>query len=299
MTKWLIDVWKDWKQDFGGFARHDLLKLATVVLEAIVLILVLRWVTRRISRYAQRHALPSLLRAQQLRTLAALANSAGTAVIIFVAVMQALDTFRINIEPLLASAGIAGLAIGIGAQALVKDIINGFLILMENQFDLGDVVRAGGVTGTVEAMTLRRTVLRDANGTLHTVPNGQIAVVSNLTRDWSQIALHVSVAYNEPSDKVISLLQQVAHDIRNDPDFSDALVADPEVPGIERVSGTEVDYLMLAKTRPADQYRVSRELRRRIKECFERNHVQPAGPARVYVMDKTGVTTDSAKDSEN
>jgi len=286
MRKWLIGVWNDWKQDVGGFAHHDLLKVTTVLMEAILLIVALRWVTRRISRYAQRHSLPSLLRAQQLRTLAALANSAGTAAIVFVAVMQILDSFRINIEPLLASAGVAGLAIGIGAQTLVKDVINGFFILMENQFELGDVIRVGEVKGTVEAMTLRRTVLRDADGTLHTVPNGQIAVVSNLTRDWSQVALHVSVAYGEPSDKVIALLQRVARDIRSDPAFSEALVADPDVPGIERVSGGEVDYLMLAKTRPADQYRVSRELRRRIKECFERNNIQPAGPARVYVMDK-------------
>ena len=286
MTHWVANLWHEWKQQLSGLQNHELLKLLTVLLEAIVLILLLRWITRRISRYAQKHSLPSLLRAQQLRTLAALANSAGTAVIIFVAIMQALDAFRINIEPLLASAGVAGLAIGIGAQALVKDVINGFFILMENQFELGDFVRAGGVSGTVEAITLRRTVLRDADGTLHTVPNGAITVVSNLTRDWSQVALHVSVAYSEPSDKVISLLKQVARDIRNDPAFTDALVADPDVPGIERVSGTEVDYLMLAKTRPADQYRVSRELRRRIKECFERNQVQPAGPARVYVMDQ-------------
>src|SRR5215467_13627988 len=140
MRNWFISVWQQWRQDFGGLERHDLLRLLTVLIEAVVLIVALRWVTRRISRYAQRHSLPSLLRAQQLRTLAALANSAGTSAIVFVAVMQALDTFRINIEPLLASAGIAGLAIGIGAQALVKDVINGFFILMENQFELGDVV---------------------------------------------------------------------------------------------------------------------------------------------------------------
>ena len=285
---WPVNLWNDWKHDVGGFARQDLPTIVLVLLEAAVLILVLRWITRRIGRYAKGHALPSGLRAQQLRTMAALATSAGTAVIVFTAVMQILDRVGINIGPLLASAGVAGLAIGIGAQTLVKDIINGFFILMENQYELGDVVRVGGVKGTVEAMTLRRTVLRDADGSLHTVPNSQVAIVSNLTRDWNQVALHVSVAYGEPSDRVISLLQQVARDIRNDRQFSEALVSDPEVPGIERVSGGEVDYLMLAKTRPSDQYRVSRELRRRIKECFERNNIRPAGPASVYVMDKTG-----------
>ena len=109
--------------------------------------------------------------------------------------------------PLLASAGIAGLAIGFGAQTLVKDFINGFFILVENQYDIGDTVRIAGVQGVVETMTLRRTVLRDADGTVHTVPSSQIKVVSNLTRDWTQVSLKISVAYGADSDRVMQLLQ--------------------------------------------------------------------------------------------
>jgi len=142
------------------------------------------------------------------------------------------------------------------------------------------------VSGTVESMSLRRTMLRDADGTVHTIPNSEIHIVSNMTRDWAQVTLHVSVNYTENSDRVVDILRQVGKDIRNDPQWTASLVADIEVPGIERVSGNEVDYLMLAKTRPGDQYPVSRELRRRIKECFEKNHIQPASPTRVYVMDQ-------------
>jgi small-conductance mechanosensitive channel len=191
----------------------------------------------------------------------------------------------INMGPLLASAGIAGVAIGFGAQTLVKDFINGFFILVENQYDIGDVIRIAGVQGTVEMMTLRRTILRDADGTVHNVPSSQIAVVSNLTRDWTQLALHISVAYHTDSDLVIKVLNEVGTELGNDPDFAEKIVATPQVPGIEKVTGEEVDYLMLVKTRPGQQDAVRRELRRRIKACFEKNNVQPGNPNRVYVMD--------------
>jgi small-conductance mechanosensitive channel len=138
----------------------------------------------------------------------------------------------------------------------------------------------------VEGISLRRTVLRDDDGTLHMVPNSQITIVSNMTRDWAQVALRVVVAYNESSDKVVSLLQQVAEELRHDSQFADDVVADIQVPGIERIGGGEADYLMLVKTRPGKQYAISRELRRRIKESFQRNNIQPSAPGRVYVMDQ-------------
>ena len=282
------DFWSQWSDDLGRFIRNDLPKVGVVLIEAVVLMLILRVITRRLAAYSKKETLPSRIRAQQLRTVASLANSAGGAVIIFLAIMQILEAVGINIGPLLASAGVAGLAIGFGAQTLVKDVLTGFFILMENQYDLGDTVRAGGVKGTVELMTLRRTVLRDADGTVHTIPNSQITIVSNFTRDWTQVALHIAVAYDEPSDKVISVLKEAASEVRNDPAFSDAIVADPEVPGIERVAGAEVDYLVLVKTGPADQFRVSRELRLRIKACFEKNNIKAAGPGQVYVLNREG-----------
>jgi small conductance mechanosensitive channel len=171
---------------------------------------------------------------------------------------------------MLASAGIAGLAIGFGAQTLVHDFINGFFILLENQYDIGDVVRIAGVKGTVESMSLRNTVLRDEDGTVHIVPNSSIQIV----------------AYGEPSDKIVNLLTQVGEELRHDPSFSDDIVSDIQVPGIDRVGNGEAEYLMLIKTRPNKQWIVGRELRRRIKECFEKNNVQTAGPGRVYVIDQ-------------
>lgn len=278
-------VLEDWKGDWENFLRKDLPKIVLVIVVAAILVRLLKMATGRLARFSRTRALPTGMRAQQLRTLASVLNSVGVAVIVFLAAMQILPLLGINMGPLLASAGVAGLAIGFGAQTLVHDVINGFFILMENQYDVGDVVRIGGVSGAVESMSLRRTTLRDDSGAIHIIPNSQITTVSNLTRDWAQVAMHVSVDYRENSDRVVELLKEVGNDLRNDPAFSERLVADPQVPGIERVAGGEVDYLMLVKTRPGEQYAVTRELRRRIKECFQKNNIQPGNPARVYVME--------------
>lgn len=276
---------QDWRADLYNWVRNDAPKLIVILVVAAILVRLLHMVTGRLTAYARGAEQVSRARAQQLRTLASVINGVGVFLILFMAALQVLPLFGVNMGPLLASAGVAGLAIGFGAQTLVHDVINGFFILMENQYQVGDAIRIGGVSGSVESMTLRRTTLRDADGTLHTVPNSQISVVSNLTRDWAQISMLVSVAYNENSDQVIGVLKEVSQEFRSDPDWNERLVADPEVPGIERVTAGEVDYLMLVKTKPGDQYAVSRELRRRIKASFEKNKIQTPGPTRVFLGD--------------
>ncbi len=282
----LWDVTQRWHADLLEFLRSDAPKIIVIIVVAAILIKLLRMVTGRLARFTRSQELPSRLRAQQLRTLVSVVNGVGLFVILFMALLQILQVVNINIGPLLASAGVAGLAIGFGAQTLVKDVITGFFILMENQYDVGDVIKVAGVTGTVEHMTLRRTVLRDADGSLHTVPNSQISLVSNLTRDWTQTSLHVSTSYEEDSDKVIALLKEVGQEVRNDALYKEDIVADPEVPGIERVAPGEVDYLLLVKTKPGAQYTVTRELRRRIKAAFEKNNIRPPAPAGAYVRDR-------------
>ncbi len=279
-----LQVLNNWGDDTFEFVRRDVPKIVGVLIIAFALSHFLKVLKKHLIELSRRETVQSALRATQLRTLASVFHSVGLVVIIFLAGMQILPVLGINIGPLLASAGIAGLAIGFGAQTLVRDFINGFFILIENQFDIGDVIKIGAVAGTVENLTLRRTVLRDMDGTLHTIPNGQITIVSNLTRDWSQIVLYVPVSYHENSDRVVELLQQVAAEVRRDPAFADSVVADPAVPGIEKVSAEEVDYLMLLKTKPGAQYAVSRELRRKIKQCFDKNGIQPGGQHRFYLV---------------
>jgi small conductance mechanosensitive channel len=279
----ILEVIDDWGDDAFDFLRHQTPRIVAVLIIAFILTRLLKLVSRHLGELSNRQDLPSTVRAQQLRTLSSVIYSVGVFVIIFIAAMQLLPLLGINMGPLLASAGIAGLAIGFGAQALVKDFINGFFILAENQYDIGDTVRIAGVQGVVENMTLRRTVLRDTDGTVHTVPSSEIRVVSNLTRDWTQINLHISVAYGADTERVIGLLKQVGEEMASDSNFADMIVGRPEVAGIEKISGNEVDYLMLIKTKPGAQYAVRRELRRRIKSCFEKNNIEPGDPSRVFV----------------
>jgi moderate conductance mechanosensitive channel len=283
------EVAQQWRSDALEFLRQDVPRLVFILLIYAILIWMLRSLTKRIRRLSKREGLPSGVRAQQLATMASVVRGSGTFVLIFLALIQTLGVLSINVGPLLASAGIAGLAIGFGAQTMVKDVINGFFILLENQYDVGDAIRIAGVQGTVENMSLRRTVLRDADGTVHTIPNSEIKIVSNTTRDWTQVSLQISAAYTESSDRVIQLLREIGQEVWNDVSLRDLLVSVPEVPGIDRVSGQEVDYLMLVKTRPGKQLQVTRELRRRIKDCFQKNNIQPGSPGRMYVVDVSGV----------
>ncbi len=277
------DVWHKWHHDLVWWTTNRAPKVVVLLVLAFIFVRLLGLITRKVVALSERSS-HGPVRAQQVRTVVGMIRSIGVFVIVFFIGMSILrDAFNIDIGPLLASAGIVGLAIGFGAQTLVKDVINGFFILVEDQFTVGDTIRAAGVAGTVEEITMRRTILRDADGTLHIVPNSSIQIVSNTTRDWSQVTLHVAVDYGENSDRVVQLLQDVAAEFYNDSAFKDDLVAEPQVPGIERVHGQEVDYLMLAKVRPGRQYAVARELRRRIKVCFEKAGVKAGAPVPVYV----------------
>ncbi|HEX8801477.1 MAG TPA: mechanosensitive ion channel family protein [Terriglobales bacterium] len=281
--KRLLEVLHDWGDDTFSFLRYQVPRIVAILFVAFVLSRLLRLVAKHFSELGNRQGLPSSLRSQQIRTLSSVIYSIGLFVILFIAAMQILALLGVNMGPLLASAGVAGIAIGFGAQTLVKDFINGFFILAENQYDIGDTVKIAGVQGVVENITLRKTVLRDADGTVHTVPSSDIQVVSNLTRDWTQVNLQVSVAYAVDSDKVIGLLKQVGDDLAHDPAFARMIVATPEVPGVDKVSGNSVEYLMTVKTAPGSQYAVKRELQRRIKAAFEKSGIEPGDPSRVIV----------------
>src|SRR5450432_95024 len=215
---------RDWREDTMNFLRHDAPKIVLVVVIAFVLIRIARAIARKTADLHVRKL--AGVRVQQVRTVASAVTSIFVFVIVSIAALEVFYFLGLNLGPMLASAGIAGLAIGFGAQTLVHDFINGFFILLENQYDIGDIVRVAGVKGTVEAMNLRLTTLRDDDGTVHFVPNSAIQIVSNTTRDWSQLALRVTVAYSEPSEKVIKLLQEVGVEVRQDPALADDIVSD-------------------------------------------------------------------------
>ena len=280
----MIDRMMDaWQSDFLIFVNDKLPKLLMVVLIAFVLYRILKFGTRHLRALAKHDLVVKASRSAQLSTLASIVETAGIGIIAFIAIIHTLSIFSINVAPLLASAGVVGLAIGFGAQTIVHDVINGMLILVENQFNLGDLIKADGFTGFVEQMTLRRTVLRDGgNGTLYIIPNSQITSVSNFTRDWSSMQINVSVDYREDSNRILALLKSEALKIVKEPQFASVTSGDPAVLGVDSIKGSEVIYPVIFRTNANMQWDLSREFRRRIKQVFLENNILPGDPLRVF-----------------
>jgi moderate conductance mechanosensitive channel len=224
---------------------------------------------------------PGSLEEQRVHTLVGLIRSVGIAFIVIVTLFMVLGALGMQIGPLLAGAGVAGLAISFGAQSLVRDVISGMFILIENQFGVGDVVRIGEVGGMVERMTLRIVVLRDVHGVVHIIPNGEIKRVSNMTRSWSRAVVEVGVAYREDADRVMEVMREIGLEMWQEPRWAEFIVEEPTVPGIEAFGDSAVTIRMMAKTLPLKQWDVSRELRRRIKSRFDAEGIQIPFPHRT------------------
>jgi small conductance mechanosensitive channel len=205
------------------------------------------------------------------------------------ATLQTLSIFGFSLGPLLTSAGVAGVAIGLAAQNIVKDCFNGFLILIEDQYNVGDVVTIAGVSGTVEAMTLRRTQVRGGDGTLYIVPNSQITTVANLARDYSLATINVSVDFSANPDEVMTLLKEVAMSVRNDPQYKDVYLADPTLLGVDSIKGSQVIYPVQLKTKANKQWAAMRETQRRIRLALEEHGMLPGDPMRVYSKGGLGI----------
>jgi len=225
-------------------------------------------------------------RAAQLRTMASILRATSYGVFGFIALLQLLNIFDIPYQPILASAGIVGVGIGLGAQSIFKDMLNGIFILVEDQYNVGEVVTLAGLTGVVEDLSLRRTSLRDGgSGTLYIIPNSQIATVSNLSRDYSIAQLNVSVDASANPDTVIALLGKIAEGVRSDSAFKDIAIADPVILGVDKIEGRAVTYPVQIRVRANQRDGVLRELRRRIILAFEKDGI-PLGndPANMLIL---------------
>jgi small conductance mechanosensitive channel len=224
------------------------------------------------------------MREQQTRTLAGILYSGGTAIIVIVAVLTALPEFGFNITPVAAAAGLASLSIGFGAQHVVRDFINGFFTVLEDQYVVGDIVRIGDVVGRVEHMTLRRTVLRDPQGAVVTIPNGEITKVANLSRDWGQLFLDAVIAADQPLDDALNALESVASEFRADPSWSPMLLDGPRVLGVESFAPNGTTVRMQVRTAPTRQDDVARELRRRMQIELAGRGIQLGGLQRMQLV---------------
>jgi small-conductance mechanosensitive channel len=262
-----------------NFIVNVLPKLAIIALFTWVLIRLLSLLTERMTRVAEHH---SATRIQQARTLSSVIRATGIGVLVFLAVLQALPMLGFNLGPLLTSAGVAGVAIGLACQTIVKDCLNGMLILVEDQYNVGDVIKIAGLAGQVESMSLRKTTLRDGDGTLYLIPNSQITTVANMTRDWSVATVNVAVDFSANPDDVLKVLKEVADGVRNDPAFKDVFLADPTLLGVDSIKGSQVIYPIILKTKANQQWGAQRELQRRVRIALMEHKMLPGDPNRVY-----------------
>jgi len=279
-------------------ARRQGVRVIAILVMATVAWYLVRVIAGRILKVADDGDETSLsIREKRANTVAGLLTQVGRIVITVFVVILVLDTFM-NITPLLAGAGIIGLAISFGSQSLVKDVISGFFILMERQFDVGDVVAIAGKSGTVERMTLRMVMLRDLDGSIHVIPNGQISTVTNHTRGWSRAVVDLTVAYHTDVDKVIGILREEAKRFADDQAWKPRLDGNPEVVGVEGLGDNKVTLRVLLRTRPGKHWEVGREFRRRAIIRLDREGVKvPDTKATVVVRhaDAEGRITDNVQ----
>lgn len=265
-----------------------LLRILLIVTLGLLLRRALRAITDRLIRPANSAARAAQAREQQTRTVAGLLYSTASGLILAVALLMILPLLGVNVTPVAAAAGVAALAVGFGGQHLVRDLINGFFIVFEDQFVVGDTIRVGDTIGRVEHLTLRRAVLRDAAGALITVPNGDLRAVANLSRDWSQLFIDVSIAADHPSDRALEALAEACADFRNDADWAAALVDGPRVLGVEALTLAGFTLRVQLRTAPTRQHEVARELRRRIRLRFEQESIPLGGVAHANLAGAPG-----------
>jgi small-conductance mechanosensitive channel len=285
--------------DFEEEPWASLLAAATDTLIPIALIVVFAYLAIRLARLFVHGIVKALLdreaaegTAQELSavelkkrmdTLDALGGRTLQAFIVVIGGLMVLERVGLNIGPAIAGLGVVGIAVGFGAQSLVRDYLNGALILIENQFGKGDVVRVAGVDGTVEDFTLRRTTLRDLDGVVHTVPNGEIRVASNLTRVWARINQDVTVAYGTDIDTAIAVVDKVGAEMAGDPAWKRRVLEAPRVERVEALAEYGITLKILGTVRAADQWAAGGDFRKRLLAAFKANGIEIPRPQRVVL----------------
>jgi small conductance mechanosensitive channel len=243
----------------------------------------IEFVERRIARLVR--ALEPLheARRKQLLTLVTTLRWVAVAVIAGSVALTVLSQF-VDVTPVLASVGVIGLALSLGAQTLIKDIIGGLFILIENQYAVGDVIEVNGVSGQVERITLRSTSVRDLDGSLHLIPNGDVRIVSNRTRDWSRAMVDLGVAYEQDVDRTLNVLETCANEFAGDPEFAPLLIGMPEIVGPISLQDSAIVVRVMAKTKPGAQWAVGREIQKRVLRVCDQEGIELPYPRQEILL---------------
>jgi len=254
--------------------------------------------TSIIKRREQEESYPGSA-SKRIKTLTGLMQTISLAAIWVIAVIMSLDQIGLDVTPILAGAGIIGLAVGFGAQNLVRDIFSGFFMILENQVRVGDVAIVNGTGGLVERITFRTIILRDMAGVVHVFPNGTVTTLANMTKEWSAYLMEIGVAYKEDTDRVVQVMKDVDEELRRDPEFGSQILEPIEVFGVDQFKESEVVIKARIKTRPIKQWSVGREYRRRLKKAFDAHGIEIPFPHRTLYMGEASlpftVKTDSVK----
>jgi small conductance mechanosensitive channel len=217
------------------------------------------------------------------KTLSSVLIKTSLIIIVIFALFTILPEFGVNITAMLAGLGVIGIAVGFAAQNLIRDYLNGIFILLEDQYDIGDVVRVGGIAGLVEEISLRRTILRDLDGIVHSIPNGEIKAASNFTQGYSRVNLNISVAYGEDLDRVINVINRVCEEMAEDPKWKADFITTPQVLRVDNLGDSGIDIKILGDTKPIRQWDVMGELRLRLKRTFDAEGIEIPWPhTKVY-----------------
>jgi len=221
---------------------------------------------------------------KRVKTLTGMLGTICLTLVWVIGIIMGLDQIGLDITPILAGAGIMGLAVGFGAQNLVRDIINGFFMILENQIRVGDVGVVNGTGGLVEAISFRTITLRDQSGTVHIFPNGTVTTLANMTKGWSAYVLNIGVAYKEDTDRVTTIMEEVSKDLQQDPQMGKKMLEPIEIMGVDAFGESEVVIKARIKTLPIEQWSVGREYRRRLKKAFDRENIEIPFPHRTLYM---------------
>jgi len=262
------------------------IKVFGILIALIILSQMSKWIVKWLEKFIpEKDPLQAVEAKKRAHTLGNILRHTLLIVIFFIALLMILGELGIQLGPLLATAGIGALAIGFGAQSLVKDVISGFFIILENQYRIGDAIEVAGVSGLVESASLRRTVLRDLEGKVHTIPNGEIKIVSNLSKEWARSVLDVGISYREDVDQVLKLLEEIGRELGVEEPWKSAILEPLKILGVERFGESQLVIRVVVKTVPLKQWDVGRELRKRIKNRFDEKGIQIPFPHCVLIWE--------------
>lgn len=275
----LIEIFRNFLEKFVEWAVTQLPAILILIVATFILLRLNKFIIKRlkktiIGRLEDKQEVESVETAKRVETLLNIVRGIIKIVIWTIFIIILLNKLGINIAPILAGAGILGLAIGFGAQELVRDFISGFFILLENQIRKGDVATINGTGGLVENIQMRTTILRDFSGTTHVFQNGKINTIANMTKTWSAAVFDIGVAYKEDTDFVAGIMKKVGTDLQNDPEFKGKILEPLEIFGVDKFADSAVIIKARFKTLPIQQWSVAREFNRRLKKAFDENGIE-------------------------